>query len=62
MLFSYGFLDPEMETAETLFLSLKIPDNDVAKTAKMKVCSVLGTNIVGLRPGRGPWCVCVPSR
>ncbi|KAK4634138.1 SET domain-containing protein 8 [Fulvia fulva] len=37
MLFSYGFLDPEMETAETLFLSLKIPDNDVAKTAKMKV-------------------------
>ena len=37
MLFSYGFLEDEMDTAETLFLSLSIPDDDVAKAAKMKV-------------------------
>lgn len=37
MLFSYGFLEDEMETAKTLFLSLSIPDDDVAKSAKMKV-------------------------
>ena len=39
MLFSYGFLEEEMHTAKTLFLSLSISDDDLAKTAKMKVRS-----------------------
>ncbi|CAK4032491.1 Hypothetical predicted protein [Lecanosticta acicola] len=37
MLFSYGFIEEQMDTAETLFLSLMIPDSDVSKSAKMKV-------------------------
>lgn len=36
MLFSYGFLDESMETAETLFLSLTIPDGDIMRAAKME--------------------------
>ncbi|KAI5369992.1 hypothetical protein Slin15195_G008700 [Septoria linicola] len=39
MLFSYGFLDGDMHSAETLFLSLNIPENDVARTAKMKIAN-----------------------
>lgn len=37
MLFSYGFLDGNMQSAEMLFLSLTLPDNDPAAEAKMKV-------------------------
>ena len=37
MLFSYGFLDDSMESAETLFLSLTIPDSDMSRAGKMKV-------------------------
>lgn len=34
MLFSYGFLDPDMISAKELFLSLEIPDDDPLKLAK----------------------------
>lgn len=37
MLFSYGFLEERMDKAETLFLSLSIPENDRSRAAKMKV-------------------------
>ncbi|KAK4506822.1 hypothetical protein PRZ48_000555 [Zasmidium cellare] len=37
MLFSYGFLEEHMEKAETLFLSLSIPEDDPSRAAKMKV-------------------------
>lgn len=37
MLFSYGFLDSRMESAEMLFLSLTLPDNDPAAEAKSKI-------------------------
>lgn len=37
MLFSYGFLEDDMKTAEMLFLQLTIPDVDTYKTAKMQI-------------------------
>lgn len=37
MLFSYGFLEEQMDKAETLFLSLSIAENDRDRAAKMKV-------------------------
>lgn len=37
MLFSYGFLDENMESAEALFLSLTIPDSDVFQRAKINI-------------------------
>ncbi|KXT14600.1 hypothetical protein AC579_3680 [Pseudocercospora musae] len=37
MLFSYGFIDDSMDTAETLFLSLSIQDSDPSRAAKLKV-------------------------
>ena len=37
MIFSYGFIEAQMDTAETLFLSLSIPENDVSRAAKLKV-------------------------
>lgn len=39
MLFSYGFLDEHMDTAETLFLSLNIPDDDASRIAKLKIAN-----------------------
>ncbi|KJX97083.1 hypothetical protein TI39_contig562g00006 [Zymoseptoria brevis] len=36
MLFSYGFIDQDMESAETLFLSLAIPEEDPSKISKIK--------------------------
>ena len=37
MLFSYGFIEDCMETAETLFLSLTIPGGDLNRDAKMRI-------------------------
>lgn len=37
MIFSYGFLEDSMESAETVFLSLTIPDNDKYRMAKSKI-------------------------
>ncbi|KAM3418498.1 hypothetical protein BST61_g4478 [Cercospora zeina] len=39
MLFSYGFLDEHMDTAETLFLSLSIPEDDISRPAKLKTAN-----------------------
>lgn len=35
MLFSYGFLDDDMTSAESVFLSLNMPDTDALRTAKL---------------------------
>lgn len=37
MLFSYGFLEIDRQSAETLFLSLTIPDTDTYRTTKMRI-------------------------
>lgn len=37
MLFSYGFIDNDMDSAETLFLNLTIPEDDILRTAKMEI-------------------------
>lgn len=37
MLFSYGFLEEQMDKAETLFLNLSIPEEDPSRAAKMRV-------------------------
>jgi hypothetical protein len=37
MIFSYGFIEDNMESAETLFLSLTIPDNDKYRIVKSKL-------------------------
>ncbi|KAF1821124.1 SET domain-containing protein [Dissoconium aciculare CBS 342.82] len=39
MLFSYGFIDHAMDTAETLFLSLSIPMTDASRAAKARVAN-----------------------
>ncbi|MCJ1402998.1 hypothetical protein MMC11_006220 [Xylographa trunciseda] len=36
MVFSYGFVDPNLENARSLFLSIEIPDDDPLKLAKME--------------------------
>lgn len=43
MIFSYGFLEDDMNSAEMLFLSLTIPDDDVYRIAK--------TNMADCAPG-----------
>lgn len=57
MLFSYGFIDEHMESAETLFLSLIIPEDDVCKTAKMNIAQCApGFKVIDVptrRDGRG---------
>ena len=37
MIFSYGFIEDNMDTADTLFLSLTIPDNDKFRIVKNKL-------------------------
>jgi hypothetical protein len=39
VLFSYGFLEEQMESAETLFLSLDIPESDSCRLAKRKIAN-----------------------
>ncbi|EME48806.1 hypothetical protein DOTSEDRAFT_67754 [Dothistroma septosporum NZE10] len=54
MLFSYGFLDDEMATAGTVFLSLSISNDDVAKTAKMKIAGCApGFKIIDIPVDKG---------
>ncbi|MCJ1391403.1 hypothetical protein MMC18_004267 [Xylographa bjoerkii] len=36
MVFSYGFIDPNLENARSLFLSIEIPDDDPLKLAKLE--------------------------
>lgn len=53
MLFSYGFIDEFMESAETLFLSLAIPEDDNQKKAKMSFAQCApGFKIIDTSGGR----------
>lgn len=54
MLFSYGFIDEAMDSAETLFLSLAIPEDDILRTAKMNIAQCApGFKIVDTSGARG---------
>ena len=56
MLFSYAFLDDGMESAETLFLSLTIPDSDQFQMAKMKMSeSAPGVRLGDAGSGQIDW-------
>lgn len=56
MLFSYGFLEDGMRSAETLFLSLAIPHDDPQQMAKMKIAdSAPGFKLVDAGNGRLDW-------
>jgi hypothetical protein len=56
MLFSYGFLDEGMETAETLFLSLSLPEGDVMRAAKMQAAECApGFKLIDAGDGEVDW-------
>ena len=65
MIFSYGFLEDDMETAKDLFLGLDIPDDDPLRRAKQ----VASSSAPGVRLIDGPtglhwesdyvWLICV---
>jgi hypothetical protein len=56
MLFSYGFLDEGMETAETLFLSLVLPEGDVMRAAKMEAADCApGFKLIDAGDGEVDW-------
>ena len=56
MLFSYGFLDHSMDSAETLFLSLTIPDNDRFQEAKTGAAHCApGFKIIDVDSGEIDW-------
>lgn len=56
MLFSYGFLDDGMETAETLFLSLVVPESDVMRSAKMEAAGCApGFKLIDAGDGEIDW-------
>nr|POF08178.1 set domain-containing protein 8 [Quercus suber] len=56
MLFSYGFLEADRQSAETLFLDLSIPDDDTARSAKnaMADCAP-GVKIIDAGDGEIDW-------
>ncbi|KAK4556899.1 hypothetical protein LTR86_005880 [Recurvomyces mirabilis] len=56
MLFSYGFLEQDRTSAETLFLSLTIPDGDPYRTAKTAVADCApGFKLVDAGGGKIEW-------
>jgi len=56
MLFSYGFLEPDRTSAETLFLSLIVPDDDPSKPAKMKMADCApGFKLIDTGEGQIDW-------
>ncbi|KAK5116984.1 hypothetical protein LTR62_006705 [Meristemomyces frigidus] len=56
MLFSYGFLEQGRESAETLFLSLSIPETDPYRTAKLAVADCApGCKLVDAGKGAIDW-------
>lgn len=56
MLFSYGFLESDRESAETLFLSLAIPSEDELRAAKMEIADCApGVKIVDAGDGEVDW-------
>jgi hypothetical protein len=55
MLFSYGFIDHAMETAETLFLGLSISADDATATAKTRLADCApGFKIIDIAPDPAP--------
>ena len=56
MLFSYGFLEFDRQSAETLFLSLAIPDNDTYRSAKMRIAECApGFKLIDAGDGEFDW-------
>lgn len=56
MLFSYGFLESGMKSAETLFLDLRIPVSDTQRTAKMHIADAApGFKIIDAGDGEVDW-------
>ncbi|KAK0938937.1 hypothetical protein LTR29_009548 [Friedmanniomyces endolithicus] len=56
MLFSYGFLESERQSAETLFLSLSIPDDDPYRGAKMSFADCApGFKLIDAEDGQVDW-------
>ena len=56
MLFSYGFLEQGMQTAETLFLSLAIPDSDSSRSGKMEIAGCApGFKLIDTDDGEIDW-------
>ena len=56
MLFSYGFLEDTMDSAEMLFLSLTIPDDDNLKSAKASIAECApGFRLVDTGDGEIDW-------
>ncbi|KAK0310553.1 hypothetical protein LTR01_003706 [Friedmanniomyces endolithicus] len=56
MMFSYGFLEPERQSAETLFLSLGIPDDDPYRGAKMNFADCApGVKLIDAGDGDIDW-------
>ncbi|KAK3716010.1 hypothetical protein LTR37_006740 [Vermiconidia calcicola] len=56
MLFSYGFLDDNAQSAETLFLSLTISNDDALQTVKMKIADCApGFKLIDIGDGGIEW-------
>ncbi|KAI6843817.1 SET domain-containing protein [Hortaea werneckii] len=56
MLFSYGFLEAERKSAETLFLSLSIPNEDPYKSAKLQTADCApGFKLIDAGDGEIDW-------
>lgn len=56
MLFSYGFLEHDRQSAETLFLSLTIPDSDTYRTTKLQVADCApGFMLIDAGEGKVEW-------
>ncbi|KAH9826177.1 SET domain-containing protein 8-like [Teratosphaeria destructans] len=56
MLFSYGFLEHDRTSAETLFLSLAIQDDDVYRSAKMRIADCApGFKLIDTGDGEVDW-------
>jgi len=56
MIFSYGFLEHEMESAETVFLSLDLTSNDQMRIAKASIADCApGVKIVDAGGGKIEW-------
>jgi len=56
MLFSYGFLDDNMTSAESLFLSLNIPATDSLRTAKMAFAETApGFKLIAVEDEKVDW-------
>ncbi|KAK4888388.1 hypothetical protein LTR27_012711 [Elasticomyces elasticus] len=56
MLFSYGFLEHDRQSAETLFLSLSVPENDPYRAIKMQTAECApGFKLIDAGDGEMDW-------